>query len=88
MKYEWSDVRVYVSASLIGVELTGDLRYTSDGCTATYHVAALSPAVPCADGSGKPDATLCNEDNGVSSDLAVTCDPVFLHCVLTSDHPF
>ena len=53
---------------LIGVEFTGDLKYTRDGCTATYRVAALSPAVECGDDNGKPDVSHCNVDNGVSSD--------------------
>ena len=65
-----------------------DLKYTKDGCTATYHATALSPAVDCADDNGMPDVSMCNADNGVSSDLAVDCDADLLQCVLKSDQPF
>lgn len=48
VRYEFSNVRVYTTAKAIGTKLFADLTYTKDGCTATYRVAAISPAVSCA----------------------------------------
>ena len=42
IRYEFSNVRVYTTASAIGTQLSADLTYTKDGCTATYRVAANS----------------------------------------------
>jgi hypothetical protein len=47
IQYEFSNVRVYVSASDYGTQLAADLVYTLDGCTATYRVRAVYPVVPC-----------------------------------------
>ncbi len=47
VSYEWSNVRVYTTAAAHGTQLAGDLRYTKDGCTATYRVQAVYPAVAC-----------------------------------------
>jgi hypothetical protein len=48
VKYEWSDVRVVVSAAVLGTELAGDLTYTANGCVAKYRVWAVSPPISCA----------------------------------------
>jgi hypothetical protein len=48
VKYVWSNVRVVVSAAVLGTELAADLTYTANGCTAQYRVWAVSPAVSCA----------------------------------------
>ncbi len=47
LTYEWSNVRVYTTAAAYGTQLSADLRYTQDGCTAVYEVRAVSPAVSC-----------------------------------------
>ena len=47
IRYEFSNVRVYTTASAIGTQLSADLTYTKDGCTATYRVAAVYPSVSC-----------------------------------------
>jgi hypothetical protein len=73
LKYEWTNVRIYVSAAAIGTEFTADLKYTQDGCIATYKVTALYPSVGCEKtmtvkgpdgkpmemGTGKPDDDAC-----------------------------
>ena len=48
IKYEWSNVRVYATASAYGTQLAADLVYTKDGCRATYRVTAVYPVVSCA----------------------------------------
>jgi hypothetical protein len=45
--YEWSNVAFYVSPRLIGTQFTSDLKYTKNGCTATYKVVGLYPGVHC-----------------------------------------
>jgi hypothetical protein len=69
LKYEWSNVRFYVSPSVIGTEFTADLTYARNGCTATYKVVGLNPSVSCEKtltlpddtlmGTGVPDEDLC-----------------------------
>lgn len=47
MKYEWSDVKVYVTAASLGTQFAGHLKYTQDTCSAEYNVAGVWPAVSC-----------------------------------------
>jgi hypothetical protein len=100
VKYEWSNVRVLVTPAQIGVQMTGDLRLTIDGCAASYHVVGLYPSVACAalddagnalaDDAGNPvlDPTQCTPDNGINPNVDVTCDPVQALCVPTRSTPF
>lgn len=72
--YTWSNIRVYVTTALPGTQLVGDLTYTKNGCTASYSVLGLWPAVSCVvkDSDGNPildtegklkyDESLCNPD--------------------------
>jgi len=74
LRYEWSDLKFFVSAGAPGTQFTAKLKYTKDGCTAEYDVVGLAPAVGCeltatvtgADGkpmtmaTGMPDDTLCS----------------------------
>ncbi|AUX20216.1 MlpA protein [Sorangium cellulosum] len=97
IRYEWSNVRVYVTAALPGTQMTADLTYTKDGCTASYSVVGLAPAVSCGvDNMGEPgiDPSLCDPQadpkagrltgSGINPDLEerVTCDPETALCVL------
>lgn len=71
VKYEWSDVKVYVTAAAQGTQFSGRLKYTEDSCSAEYNVAGVWPAVHCGvdkevdDGMGGmmmvtvPEASLC-----------------------------
>jgi hypothetical protein len=100
LKYAWSNVRVYVTASSIGVEMTGDLTLTQNGCKGIYHVAGLWPSVPCAalddggnaltDDAGNPvlDETQCSPTNGINPNVKVACDPVQALCVPAEEQPF
>jgi hypothetical protein len=47
-RYEWSNVRVYVTAAANGTQFGADLKYTMDGCSAQYKVVAIYPSVSCA----------------------------------------
>jgi hypothetical protein len=100
LKYVWSNIRVLVTAAEIGVQITGDLTVTQDGCTGVYHVAGLWPSVSCAalddagnalaDDAGNPvlDESQCSPTNGVNPNAAVTCDPVQALCVPANERPF
>jgi hypothetical protein len=47
-RYEWSNVRVYVTAAANGTQFSADLKYSVDGCSAQFKVTALYPSVSCA----------------------------------------
>lgn len=61
IKYEWRNVRVLVSPDAPGTRFEADLTYTESGCSATYKVCGLWPAVDCAkyvlDDMGEPVRT-------------------------------
>jgi hypothetical protein len=67
IKYTWSHVRVLVTAAQIGVQMTGDLVLTQDGCEQGYHVAGLWPSVSCAalDDAGN---ALADDGNALADD--------------------
>lgn len=46
-RYEWSNLQIYVTASAVGTQFTADLKFTLNGCEATYKVVGLWPAVDC-----------------------------------------
>ncbi|MGK3997129.1 hypothetical protein [Sorangium sp. So ce1024] len=67
LRYEWSNVRVLVTPSFPGTLMAADLTYTKDGCTASYSVVGLWPAVSCA-------APAVEGAEGVETDPSL-CDP-------------
>ena len=100
IKYEWSNVRLHVTAAYPGTQMVGDLTYTNNDCTASYSVTGLWPAVSCAgkdaNGNAVADPALCDPvadpaagratGSGINPDLKerVACDPDILLCVLTA----
>ncbi len=72
IRYEFSNVRVYASPKAPGTQLTGELRYTKNGCTSTYVVRALWPAVGCTVGSTEA-ATACGNGSGLNPDFDAEC---------------
>jgi hypothetical protein len=78
--YEFSNVRVYSAPSSPGTQLAGSLKYTRDGCTSTYEIRALWPAVGCDPDSDLPEEN-CGEGSGLNPDFAATCDAVAHICV-------
>jgi hypothetical protein len=82
VRYEWSNARFLVSADAQGTQFEADLEYTQDGCTATYHVVGVYPAVEC-----KTDDE-CNDDkNTLNPDFALRCNTDLGLCVLDDDLP-
>jgi hypothetical protein len=71
VKYEWTDLKVYVTAAAQGTQFSGRLKYTENACSAEYNVAGVWPPVHCGvekevdDGMGGtmtievPEASLC-----------------------------
>jgi hypothetical protein len=84
--YQFANVKVYSAPDAPGTQLTGDLTYTQDGCTAQYTVRAVWPATPCDPTSAKP-ADLCGEGSGINPDFAVECDADLGMCVPSKPIP-
>jgi hypothetical protein len=68
LKYEWSDVKIYVTAAAQGTQFSGHLKYTQDTCTAEYNVAGVWPSISCAnevpdgmDADGNPKTKIVPE---------------------------
>lgn len=84
IKYEWKNVRVYATPDLPGTQMVGEVTYTENGCSATYSVLGLYPAVSCeakdamGNGTGMPDPTLCdpvaNPDAGRATGSGINPD--------------
>jgi hypothetical protein len=102
VRYDWRNVRVYVTPDAPGTQLSADLTYTENDCSADYHVVGVWPAVDCeatgADGkgTGKPDEAKCKPDDpehgrmtgsGINPDFPVACDADLLLCVLQGEPP-
>jgi len=99
LKYEFGNVRVYMTAGSPGRQITADLTYTrrekasNIDCSARFSVSALFPATPCGVDelgapSGKPaDNDQACRDNPIFIDDAVECDPDLHLCVLAKPVP-
>jgi hypothetical protein len=80
--YKWTNARWVVSADAQGTQFEADLEYTENGCTATYHVVGLYPAVGCATDEE------CNDDeNGINPAFATRCNVDLGLCVVDGDLP-
>lgn len=87
--YAWKDVKLYVTAAAPGTQFSGDLTYTQNDCSVTYHAVGLWPAVDCGkyddytgDAIGTdPDSCLPEADtaagrpvgSGINPDFPVEC---------------
>ncbi|MDC0717931.1 hypothetical protein [Nannocystis bainbridge] len=67
--YEWSNARWLNTPDAQGTQFEADLKFTQDGCTAEFHVVAVSPAVHCV-----TDEDCTTTGNGINPDFAVECD--------------
>jgi hypothetical protein len=76
ISYQFANVKVYAAPQAPGTQLTGDLTYTRDGCTAQYTVRAIWPAHGCDPDSTNPVDT-CGEGSGINPEFAVVCDTSF-----------
>lgn len=91
-KYEWSNIRVYATTAYPGTQLVAQMTYSDNitGCSATYDVIGLYPAVGCetkvdCSPEADPDAGRAT-GSGINPDLKdrVDCDPDIHLCVLTA----
>lgn len=76
ISYQFANIKVYSSPDAPGTQLTGDLTYTRDGCTAQFTARAMWPAKPC-DPESEKQSEKCGEGSGINPDFAVTCDTSF-----------
>jgi hypothetical protein len=63
VRYEWTDLRFYVTTSSIGAQFAGELLYRKDGCTARYRAAGIYPAVSCRATMMTPDGMMTSVKN-------------------------
>jgi hypothetical protein len=93
LKYEFSNLHVIDDAIVSGGEISADLTFTKNGCSAQYKVVAVYPNVPCLDKDKNPQNVLCDPnpqpDQGhpVGSGLhfPTHCDADLGFCVLDGD---
>jgi hypothetical protein len=68
IKYEWTNLTMYVTAAAQGTQFTADLAYTQDACSADFRVRGIWPLVGCIkldkDGNpaGKDGKSLLDDD--------------------------
>ncbi|WP_147468225.1 MULTISPECIES: hypothetical protein [Corallococcus] len=91
INYQFGKVRVYSNPGAPGTQMTGELTYTNNGCTAKYVMRAIWPAVGC-DPSLDPNdpanaPSTCGAGSGMNPDFAVTCDPETEACTPTKAIP-
>ena len=68
VRYEWTNLRFYVTTSSIGAQFSAELLYRKDGCTARYRAAGLYPAFSCRRTVTAPDGTMMStKDEGLCS---------------------
>ncbi|RKH45050.1 hypothetical protein D7Y23_26465 [Corallococcus sp. AB050B] len=75
--YQFGKVRVYSNPGAPGTQMTGELSYTNNGCTAKYVMRAIWPAVACdprLDTNEPANApSTCGSGSGINPDFAVAC---------------
>lgn len=86
IKHEWSNIRLYVTAAYPGTQMVGEFTYTDGGCSASYDVIGLWPAVSCRtqvtatiiNDMGKEETKpACDADGNLITKLdPALCDPV------------
>lgn len=89
--YTWSNINVHVTGTTPGTAMTATLEYSDIGCSATYSVRGLFPAVECETTAdcliaADPEAGIAT-GSGINPALFdyVVCDPDMSYCVLTVD---
>ncbi|NVJ04762.1 hypothetical protein HUW63_05815 [Myxococcus sp. AM001] len=75
VRYAFSEVKVYSAPSAPGTQIMGQFTYTNNGCTGTYVMRGLWPAVGCYTDSTDPLES-CGEGSGMNPDAAVMCQPI------------
>lgn len=99
LRYEWSNIRFYMTAGSPGTQFGGELAYTLNGCTARYEVQGMYPAVACGNEQDMPDEAACSPcadptaipprptGSGISPDVSVSCHSESLLCLPTGPIP-
>src|SRR5262249_45001977 len=80
IKYEWSNIRLYVTAAYPGTQMVGNLTYTdvTNSCSASYSVIGLWPQISCAQEEVEKDMNdkpLCATADGRVLKTTRTLDP-------------
>jgi hypothetical protein len=89
--YEFTDLKVLVTPEAPGTQFTANVKYTQDGCTATYSAIGMWPAHGC--GSDDDCDPLPNLDagrvtgSGINPSFPVKCDMDLGMCMITKPPP-
>jgi hypothetical protein len=92
IKYEWTNVKFYVTALKLGTQFSATLTRTVDADVCVYSAVGLNPPVGCAKAKPadpkvpEPDISLCSPvadidagrraGSGIDPDYAVKCAPI------------
>ena len=78
VKDEWTNVKVYVTASAQGTQFSGHLKHTDDTCSAEYDVAGVWPSVDCTvrDAHGAPVLGMDKKPQKAPAACCPTADPL------------
>ncbi|RKG53410.1 hypothetical protein D7X30_31065 [Corallococcus sp. AB011P] len=82
--YQFDNVKVYSNTRAPGTQMTGELTYTNNGCTAHYVVRAVWPATNC-DPTLDPNdeanfTSTCGPGSGINPDFDLVCDAETEYC--------
>jgi hypothetical protein len=70
IKYEWTELKFLATAAVPGSAFIGELKYTEDGCTATYAAEGFWPQISCDDTAhALADGSRDLPDGGMLEDL-------------------
>ncbi len=85
VRYEFTDVKVFMTAEVPGTAFTAKLSQTEGACMATYDLVAFHPAVACTtDTDCDPNADLDagrTRGSGIDPDFDPACDTAIGFCV-------
>jgi hypothetical protein len=87
VKYDWTNVRTFVTATAQGVQAYANLAITRDDCTITYSVSILVPRVQCPSSSDSTmgEQAICDPNpdgpdnlygSGISEAVSPVCENV------------
>lgn len=84
--WDWSNIKLYVTAGAPGTQFSGTLKFTADTCSVEYETVGFWPAIPC---GSDTDCSPCPPPgapygSGINPDFPTACDADIGYCTLRS----